>query len=61
MNTTEFYQQLSKLPVSYSWDISSNQTIVGTGKRGKAKGLTFNPVTAVAFANGHGKYLSNKR
>ena len=61
MNTNEFYQQLSKLPTSYSWDISTNQTIIGTGKRGKAKGLTFNPITAVAFANGFGTYLTNKR
>jgi hypothetical protein len=61
MHSSEFYQQLSSLPQTYSWDIQGNQSIVGTGKRGKAKGLAFNPVTAVAHRQGHGEYATNKR
>ena len=62
MGIGEFYQQLSGLPsTTYKWSIEGNQKIVGTGKRGRAKGLTFNPVTAVAHREGHGEYSNNKR
>jgi hypothetical protein len=62
MGIGEFYQQLSGLPsTTYKWNIGGNQSIVGTGKRGGAKGVTFNPVTAVAYREGHGQYGNNKR
>jgi|TARA_Y100000385_G_C12725038_1_gene480304 hypothetical protein len=62
MEISEFYQQLSSLPrTTYSFDVAENQKIVATGRRGKAKGITFNPVTAVAHRQGHGSYGTNKR
>ena len=62
MEIQEFYQQLSSLPhTTYNFSIQDNQNIVATGRRGKAKGITFNPVTAVAHRSGHGSYGTNKR
>ncbi len=62
MESSEFYQQLSSLPsTTYNFSIESDQKIVATGRRGKAKGITFNPVTAVAHRVGHGSYGTNKR
>ena len=62
MGINEFYQQLSSLPKnSYRWSIEGNKTIVGTGRRGQAKGHTFNPVTVIANRQGHGVYGTNKR
>jgi hypothetical protein len=61
MGISEFYDSLSSLPVSYTWSIQGQNVIVGTGSRGNARGLTFNPVTAVAFAEGYGSFGTNKR
>ena len=62
MEISEFYQQLSSLPsTTYVFSIGDNINIVATGKRGKAKGHTFNAVTAVAHRSGHGSYANNKR
>ena len=62
MDIQEFYQQLSSLPrTTYSFSVEQDQKIVATGRRGKAKGITFNPVTAVAHRSGHGSYGTNKR
>jgi hypothetical protein len=61
MGISEFYDSLSSLPASYNWSIQGKNVITGTASRGKAKGLTFNPVTAVAFAKGHGSFGTNKR
>jgi hypothetical protein len=62
MDIQEFYNQLSNLPrTTYSFSVEQDQKIVATGRRGKAKGITFNPVTAVAHREGHGSYGTNKR
>ena len=61
MNTCEFYTRLAQTSSTYSWEVSSSQTVTATGKRGKAKGVTLNPVTAVAYKQGKGVYASNKR
>ena len=60
-NQGEFYDQLSNLPQSYGFGVDGSNQIIGQGRRGKAKGIKFNPVTAVAHRNGLGTYSSNKR
>ena len=60
-NQGEFYDQLSDLPQSYGFGVDGSNQIIGQGKRGKAKGIRFTPVTAVAHRNGLGTYSSNKR
>lgn len=60
MDSNEFYQTLSSLPSTYSFGVE-DKTIVGTTKRGKARGVTFNPVTAVAYRRTGEVYGTNKR
>ena len=61
MNRCEFYRKLSETSSTYSWEVSSSQSLTTTGKRGKTRGITLNPVTAVAYRQGKGVYASNKR
>ena len=61
MQISEFYDSLSNVSSTYSWSVGSQQTIGATGTRGKTKGMTVNPVTAVAHRHGLGTYGSNKR
>ena len=61
MQISEFYDSLSNVSSTYNWSVSSQQTIGATGTRGKTKGVTVNPVTAVAHRNGLGTFGSNKR
>ena len=42
-NQGEFYDQLSDLPQSYGFGVDGSNQIIGQGKRGKAKGIKFNP------------------
>jgi hypothetical protein len=60
MKSNEFYSSLSQLPSTYSFNIQDN-TIVGVGTKGTAKGLKFNPVTAVAYSQTGQVYSTNKR
>ena len=60
MKSNEFYSQLSQVSNTYNWSVTG-KTIVGQGVRGNAKGVTFNPITAVAYRKGYGIYISNKR
>mgnify|MGYP001236624466 CR=1 FL=1 len=61
MKSSEFFSQLSQVSTTYNWSLTDSNTIIGEGRRGKAKGVTFNPITAVAFRKGHGTFGSNKR
>jgi hypothetical protein len=61
MQTNEFYKSLTTLPVSYNWTVGTNKSITATKTRGKGRGEAFNPVTAVAQAQGLGTYGTNKR
>tara|TARA_Y100000590_G_scaffold345698_3_gene395550 strand:- start:27942 stop:28265 length:324 start_codon:yes stop_codon:yes gene_type:complete len=61
METSEFYQSLTTLPVSYSWTVGDNKSITATKTRGKDRGSSVNPVTAVAQSKGLGTYGTNKR
>lgn len=55
-----FYSALGRLPSTIRWHISEANTIVGDGF-GKLKGLTFNPVTALAYYYTGETYATNKR
>ena len=61
MRSNEFYSQLSQVSNTYNWSVTNGNAIVGEGVRGKARGVTFNPITAVAYRKGHGTFGSNKR
>ena len=52
MNSSEFYDKLSQTSATYNWQVSDKKTITATGKRGKVKGESLNPVTAVACKQG---------
>ena len=55
----DFYDTLTKLPKCYEWTVE-NKSIIATKTRGVAKGVTFNPVTAVAHKLGVGNFSNNK-
>lgn len=61
MERSDFYQALSASPTAYNWGVNDSNSITATVTRGKYKGQTFNPVTAVANYLGVGSYGSNKR
>ena len=61
METSEFYQSLTTLPVSHSWTVGDNKSITAEKTRGKDRGSSVNPVTAVAQSKGLGTYGTNKR
>ena len=61
MQINEFYDTLSSVSSPYNWSVSNSQVITGTGRRGKVKGHSLNPVTAVAYRKGLGTFSSNKR
>lgn len=56
MNQNEFLTVLSNVAGNYSWHYYSDNRLLGV--RG---GRTFNPVTAVAYSEGHGFFQPNKR
>ena len=60
MNQYEFLEALESVSSQYTWDYSDNR-LVGVSRRGSTKGLSFNPVTAVANSYGLGVYPSTKR
>ena len=60
MNQYEFLESLESVANSYSWDYVDNR-LVGISRRGKTKGMSFNPVTAVANSFGLGVFPSTKR
>lgn len=47
MNQVRFLEVLSSVKQFYNWTYVDN-TLIGEGRRGKYKGVQFNPVTAVA-------------
>ncbi|MCW4040573.1 MAG: hypothetical protein NWE83_07455 [Candidatus Bathyarchaeota archaeon] len=60
MNQTEFLTALDAVSSRFNWVYSDNR-LVGTGRRGAARGVTVNPVTAVALASGLGTFPNTKR
>lgn len=61
MESNEFYTTLASLPQSYHFGVDTTNTITGTTNRGSGRGLTFNPVTVVAFRETGEVYGTNKR
>tara|TARA_R100000005_G_scaffold96071_1_gene80474 strand:- start:644 stop:979 length:336 start_codon:yes stop_codon:yes gene_type:complete len=65
MTQTAFLEALTRVVSSYSWEYNyqgnSSNKIVGVARRGKNKGKTFNPVTAVANSLGVGYFENTKR
>jgi hypothetical protein len=60
MNQYEFLEALESVASQYSWEYVDNR-LVGVSRRGTTKGLSFNPVTAVANSYGLGVFPSTKR
>jgi len=60
MESREFYTSLASLPKSYNFGVEEN-TITGSTTRGKGRGLTFNPVTVLAFRETGEVFGTNKR
>jgi len=60
MESKEFYSSLQSLPSTYTFGVEGN-SILGTTSRGSAKGVSFNPVTAVAYRQTGQVYGTNKR
>jgi len=61
MEICEFYSNLAQTSSTYGWTVSPSQSVMAMGKRGKVKGMTLNPVTAVAYKLGKGVFASTKR
>jgi len=60
MESNEFYSTLSSLPQSYHFGVVDNK-ITGTTNRGGLKGVTFNPVTALAYRSTGEVFGTTKR
>jgi hypothetical protein len=60
MTQEEFLTELSAVFNKYEWTYVNN-TLQAVVRRGKDKGLTCNPITAVARSTGVGTYPSTKR
>ena len=60
MESNEFYTTLASLPKYYNFGVV-DKTIVGSTTRGSAKGVTLNPVTAVAHRQTGELYGTTKR
>lgn len=59
MNYSEFFDRLSNVSNSYQWNISDNK-VVATIQSGYNRGLTLNPITALAHKSGFG-FFNNTR
>lgn len=60
MNVNDFVDRLYNLSTSYHWDVDETNRVVATIKSGPNRGLTLNPVTALAHKCGFG-VLDNTR
>lgn len=60
MESNDFYSTLADLPSTYRFDLN-DKYIVGTAVRGPAKGVVFNPITAVAYRQTGEIFGTNKR
>lgn len=59
MNYRQFFDKLSNVSGSYRWDVNQNK-VVATIQRGDYKGLTLNPITALAHKAGLGVFANNR-
>jgi len=54
MNTTEFIDRLYSLSTAYQWTVDTDNKVVAKIQSGPNRGLTLNPVTALAHKSGFG-------
>jgi hypothetical protein len=59
MNCSQFIEKLQNISSSYHWDVEKKR-VVAKIKSGPNKGLTLNPVTALAHKSGLG-FFENTR
>lgn len=59
MNYSEFLNKLSNIAESYHWDINDNR-VTAIIQSGLFKGVTLNPITALAHKSGFG-FFDNTR
>jgi len=55
MDSFEFFERLCNISHSYFWSVEDNK-VVATIRSGKNKGLTLNPITALAHKCGVGLF-----
>ena len=54
MNTTEFIDRLYSLSSAYHWTVDDHNKVVAKIQSGPNRGLTLNPLTALAHKSGYG-------
>lgn len=57
---SEFFNKLSNIAEAYHWDIAEDNKVLATIQRGHYKGLTLNPITALAHKSGFGFFSNNR-
>lgn len=60
MNFNDFLNKLYNVSSSYHWTLNKNKKVVATIQSGPNKGLTLNPITALAHKAGLG-FFSDTR
>lgn len=59
MNRSEFFDRLENICTSYKWDVDNNKVIAKI-QSGLNRGLSLNPITALAHKSGFG-FFDNTR
>lgn len=54
MNFYDFYNRLYNVSESYHWHLNDSNKVVATIQSGPYRGLTLNPITALAHKSGFG-------
>jgi hypothetical protein len=54
MKLNDLYTKLDNIAHSYHWNVNENNKVVATIRSGPNRGLTLNPVTALAHKSGFG-------
>lgn len=57
---SEFFNKLSNIAEAYHWDVSDDKKVLATIQSGYYKGLTLNPITALAHKSGFGFFNNNR-
>lgn len=60
MGYREFFERLENVGNAYRWNVNNNR-VVATIQSGPLKGLTLNPITALAHKAGLGFFANNIR
>ena len=60
MRYGEFFNKLSNISEAYHWNVSEDNKVLATIQSGYYKGLTLNPITALAHKSGFGFFNNNR-